>query len=448
VDEILSKPLRLPCGVRIPNRLAKAPMTEGLADDHLRATDRHARLYRRWSHGGAGLHITGNVQIDRRVLERAGNVAVDNNGGLGELEVWARAGTEAGNQLWMQISHAGRQSPFWITGRPLAPSPIGVKVAAGSFRTPRAVTEQEVFEFIRRFAHVAGVAKQTGFTGVQVHAAHGYLLSSFLSSYTNRRTDRWGGSLENRARFLLDTVRAVRSTVGPDYPVSVKLNSSDFQKGGFTNEECLQVVSWLNDCGVDLLEISGGNYEQVALWGLDGDGEDANTEASDTRRESTRERGAFFLAYAKRIREVAKMPLMVSGGFRNRAAMHHAITSGDCDLIGLGRPLCTHTDFPQRLLDGDVEDAPRYEDFVHLGRGMLGLHSPLDLVRTLNIMGQQGFYYLQLLRLGEGREPNLGIGPLKAIVLNLSNDIRTSRRIKPFQRQVPSTRRAAASEAR
>jgi 2,4-dienoyl-CoA reductase-like NADH-dependent reductase (Old Yellow Enzyme family) len=442
VDEILSNPLRLPCGVRIPNRLAKAPMTEGLADDHLRATEKHVRLYRRWSHGGAGLHITGNVQIDRRVLERAGNVAIDDNGGRPELEAWARAGTEAGNQLWMQISHAGRQSPFWITGRPLAPSPVAVKVAAGSFRTPRAVTDREIVDFVGRFAHVAGVAKQTGFTGVQVHGAHGYLLSSFLSPHTNRRTDHWGGSLENRARFLLDTVRAVRNAVGPDYPVSVKLNSSDFQSGGFTNEDCLQVVSWLNDCGVDLLEVSGGNYEQVALWGLDGEGDDANTEASEIRRESTREREAFFLEYARRIRDVAAMPLMVSGGFRSRTAMRNAITSDDCDLIGLGRPLCTHTDLPNQLLSGEVEEAPRYEDSVLLGRGELGLHSTIELIRTLNIMGQQGFYYLQLLRLGEGREPDLTLGPLKSIVRNLSNDIRTSRRIKPFQRRVPATRRA------
>lgn len=447
MDEILSTPLSLPCGVRIPNRLAKAPMTEGLADDHLRATDKHVRLYRRWSHGGAGLHITGNVQIDRRVLERPGNVAIDDNGGLRELEAWARAGTEAGNQLWMQISHAGRQSPFWVTGRPLAPSPVAVKVAAGVFRKPRAVTDGEILDFVARFAHVAGVAKDTGFTGVQVHAAHGYLLSSFLSPHTNRRTDRWGGSLENRARFVLESVRAVRRTVGPDYPVSVKLNSSDFQIDGFTHEDCLQVVRWLNDCGVDLLEISGGNYEQVALWGLDGDGADADPEAGEVRRESTRTREAFFLTYAKQIREVATMPLMVSGGFRTRAAMRRAVTSGDCDLIGLGRPLCTHTDLPKLLLNGEVEEAPRFEDSVQLGRGVLGLHSPLDLIRTLNIMGQQGFYYVQLLRLGEGREPDLALGPLRSILRNLTNDIRTSRRIKAFQRQVPSTRRAPNTKA-
>ena len=446
MESILSQSLALPCGVSLPNRLAKAPMTEGLADERLRATDQHVRLYRRWSRGGAGLHITGNVQIDRRVLERPGNVAIDNNGGIEELEAWARAGTEGGNQLWMQISHAGRQSPFYVTSKPLAPSPIGVKLA-GSFRTPRAITEDEILDFTQRFAHVAGVAKQTGFTGVQVHGAHGYLLSSFLSPYTNRRSDQWGGPLENRARFLLNVVRAVREQVGPDYPVSVKLNSSDFQKSGFTNEDCLQVVEWLNECGVDLLEISGGNYEQVALWGLDGEGDNANPEASELKRESTRKREAYFLEYAKQIRQVAKMPLMVSGGFRTRTAMEQAIESGDCDVIGLGRPLCTHTNFPARLLSGEVEEAPRFEDSVQIGEGKLGLHSPFNLIRTLNTMGQQGFYYVNLLRIGRGLEPNTELGPLSAIWQNMRNEISAGRRIKPFQKEVPATRKAPVAES-
>lgn len=446
MEDVLKQPLALPCGISIPNRLGKAPMTEGLADERLRATDKHVRLYRRWSQGGAGLHITGNVQIDRRVLERPGNVAIDNNGGLEQLEAWAQAGTEAGNQLWMQISHAGRQSPFYVTSRPLAPSPIGVKLA-GSFRKPRAITEAEILDFIQRFGRVAATARQTGFTGVQVHGAHGYLLSSFLSPYTNRREDRWGGSLENRARFLLDAVRAVREQVGPDYPVSVKLNSSDFQKGGFTNEDCLQVVDWLNECGVDLLEISGGNYEQVALWGLDGDGDDANSEASAFKRASTQKREAYFLEYAKEIRRVAKMPLMVSGGFRSRQAMENAIQSGDCDLIGLGRPLCTHTDFPAKLLNGEVDEAPRFEDSVKLGEGYWGLHSPNNLIRTLNTMGQQGFYYVNLLRMGAGLEPDLNMRPLTAMMKNLANEMSSGRRIKAFQKEVPSTRQAMAGEA-
>lgn len=433
MDALLSSELRLPCGVTIPNRLAKGAMTEGLADERLRATEKHVNLYRKWSEGGCGLLLTGNVQIDRRVLERPGNVAIDNNGGEDALRAWAQAGTVNGNQLWMQISHAGRQSAFYVTRKPLAPSPIKVKLA-GSFMTPRPVVESEILDFIGRFANTARIAKETGFTGVQVHSAHGYMLSSFLSPLLNQRNDRWGGSLENRARFLLESVRAVRDAVGPDYPVSVKLNSSDFQKGGFSNEDCLQVVEWLNEAGVDLLEVSGGNYESLALWGLEDD-----EEAQAEKRESTQQREAYFMEYASQIRRVAKMPLMVTGGFRTRQAMHRAIESGDCDLIGLGRPLCTHTNFANQLLNGEVDEAPRFEDSVQIGQGKWGIHSPYNLIRTLNTLGQQGFYYVQLLRIGAGLEPDLGLNPLKAIYLNMSNEMRTGRRIKPFQKEVTPT---------
>jgi len=228
-------------------------MTEGLADEALRATPRHERLYRLWSEGGAGLLVTGNVQIDRRVLERPGNVAIDvtdpgttSPEARRRLSAWARAGTEAGNQLWMQISHAGRQSPRYVTSEPLGPSAVQLEIL-GNYARPRALEEREIIDFIDRFARVASIARETGFTGVQIHGAHGYLISSFLSPVTNRRRDAWGGSLENRARLLLETVRAVRRAVGDDFPVGIKLNSDDFRKGGFSNEECVDVVRWLND---------------------------------------------------------------------------------------------------------------------------------------------------------------------------------------------------------
>ena len=264
---MLTETFRLPCGAVLPNRLCKAAMTEGLADAQLRATARHATLYRQWSEGGAGLLLTGNVMIDRNVLERPGNVAIDvahggdNADARAQLRQWAQAGTVAGNHLWMQISHAGRQSPRYVTNRPLAPSAVQLDLL-GNYARPRAITEAEILDFIGRFARVAQIARECGFTGVQIHSAHGYLLSSFLSPVTNQRDDAWGGSLANRARMLLETVRAVRKAVGSDFPVSVKLNSDDFRKGGFTHAECLQVVEMLNGEGLDLLEISGGTYEQ------------------------------------------------------------------------------------------------------------------------------------------------------------------------------------------
>ena len=431
----IAAPLTLPCGARLPNRLCKAAMTEGLADPQLRATERHNTLYRRWSEGGAGLLISGNVQIDRRVLERPGNICIDLAAGGDNPEARARlkaltqAGTGAGNHFWMQIAHAGRQSPRYVTREPLAPSAVQLDLF-GNYARPRALTEDEIVDFISRFARVAVVARECGFTGVQIHGAHGYLISSFLSPVTNVRADAWGGSLENRARFLLEIVRATRKAVGADFPVSVKLNSDDFRKGGFTNEECLRVVQWLNAEKLDLLEISGGTYEQPKLLGHSGRARDATPQ-----RESTRRREAYFLDYAEGIRKVATMPLMVTGGFRTRAAMDEALASGACDVIGLGRPLCTHPDVPRQLLGGAIAAAPAYERTLVLRKnGWLSPTSPLFLLTALNVLGAQGWYYLQLFRLADGLEPDLDLGVLKAFRDYTRDELATARRMRAARR--------------
>lgn len=422
---LLSSPLTLPCGATLPNRLCKAAMTEGLANPQLQATPELATLYRRWSEGGAGLLLTGNVQIDRRVLERPGNVAIDNNGGEAALRAWARAGTVNGNHLWMQISHAGRQSPRYVTGRPLGPSAVQLDIL-GNYAKPRALTEAEILDFIQRFARVAATARDTGFTGVQVHAAHGYLLSSFLSPVTNRRTDAWGGSLENRARFLLETLRAVRKAVGADFPVALKLNSDDFRKGGFSNEDCLRVVAWLNDESVDLLEVSGGTYEQPQLLGFSG-----KADSAAPQRASTRAREAYFLDYAEGIRKVAKMPLMVTGGFRTTAGMEATLQEGHCDVIGLGRPLCTDPDAPARALRGELAVMPAYEKTLKLGQARwLSGASPIFLFKILNVLGQQGWYYQQIIRLGHGQSPDLKRGVLKAFFAYLWDEYTTAFRVR------------------
>lgn len=426
----LADSFTLPCGVSLPNRLCKAAMTEGLADPWLRATERHVNLYRRWAEGGAGLLITGNVMIDRRVLERPGNVAIDVSdwdrvgpaGGMAALQRWAEAGTANGNQLWMQISHAGRQSPRYVTGQPLAPSAVQLDML-GNYAKPRALSEEEILDFIQRYARVAAVAKQAGFTGVQVHGAHGYLISSFLSPITNQRTDAWGGSLENRARLLLKTLRATRHAVGPDFPIGLKLNSDDFRKGGFSNEECLRVVEWLNDESVDLLEVSGGTYEQPKLLGYEGKADSA----VGPQRQSTVAREAYFLDYAQKIRAVAKMPMMVTGGFRSRAGMEATLAGGHCDVIGLGRPLCTDADFPRRLLAGEVDEAPRYEQQVKLSdKKLFSGASPIFLFKIINVLGQQGWYYQRIFDLADGVRLALERGVLRSMWLYLKDEYSTA----------------------
>lgn len=435
----LKQPFTLPCGVVVPNRLCKAAMTEGVANARLQATERHATLYKRWAEGGAGILITGNVLIDRNILERPGNVSIDpapEHGepeGMDALRAWAKAGTSNGNQLWMQISHAGRQSPRYVTTKPVAPSEVQLELL-GNYAAPRALREDEILDLIQRFARVARIAKEAGFTGVQLHGAHGYLLSSFLSPITNQRTDQWGGSLENRARFLLEAVRAVRKTVGPNFPVAVKLNSDDFRKGGFSNEECLQVVKWLNAEKIDLLEISGGTYEQPRLLGHTGAADSVKDE-QPAMRESTKKREAYFLNYAKAIREVATMPLMVTGGFRSREAMEEALADGVCDVIGLGRPLCTHPDTPKQLMNGKIDRAASFENMLKLAdKGIFSPVSPILPLKLINVLGAQAWYYQQIFRLADGMEAKPSMSLIGAFFKYLFNEWTTAFRVKRASR--------------
>jgi len=435
----LNQPFTLPCGVVVPNRLCKAAMTEGVANSKLQATQRHATLYKRWAEGGAGILITGNVLIDRYCLERPGNVSIDpapehgDPEGMDALRAWAKAGTSKGNQLWMQISHAGRQSPRYVTSKPVGPSAVQLELL-GNYAAPRALLENEILDLIQRFARVARIAKEAGFTGVQVHGAHGYLLSSFLSPITNQRTDQWGGSLENRARFLIEAVRAVRKAVGANFPVAVKLNSDDFRKGGFSHEDCLQVVKWLNDEQVDLLEISGGTYEQPRLLGHTGSADSVKDE-QPVQRESTKKREAYFLNYARAIREVATMPLMVTGGFRSREAMQEALNEGVCDVIGLGRPLCTHPDTPKQLMNGKIEKAASFEHMLKLAdKGIFSPVSPILPLKLINVLGAQAWYYQQIFRLADGLEAKPSMSLIGAFFKYLFNELTTAFKVKRSSR--------------
>lgn len=423
----IASPLTLPCGATLKNRIAKGAMTEGLGDARNRATEGHVRLYRRWAEGGAGMLLTGNVQIDRRYMERPGNVAIDgpqSNEAIAALRDYAKAGTANGAHLWMQISHAGRQTPALVNKEPVGPSDKALDMPGAQFGKPRAMTGAEIEDVIRRFAFVASVARDTGFTGVQIHGAHGYLISSFLSPDVNTRTDEWGGSLENRARLLLETVRAVRKGVGPDFPISVKLNSADFQRGGFSHEDAIKVASWLNAEGLDLLEISGGTYEQPRLVGLDD--MTLHPEKAETRRESTIAREAYFLEYAKDIRAATTMPLMVTGGFRSVAGMNAALASGTMDVVGIARPLCVDPEIAGKLLSGAAMETPAFEKTLRLGPGFLGPHSPVNLIKAMNGWGQQGWFCLQILRMGEGKNPDTKMGVFSAFRNYAKNEAKTA----------------------
>jgi 2,4-dienoyl-CoA reductase-like NADH-dependent reductase (Old Yellow Enzyme family) len=423
MPDILAEPLTLPCGAVIPNRLAKAAMTEGLATAQGVPTPELERLYGLWSDGGAGMLLSGNIQVDADHLERPGNVVIDREPDAAmrsALAAWAAAGTRNGNHFWAQISHAGRQTLKVVNPHPKAPSSVKLGLPGGQFGEPVALSVPEIEEIVRRFGVCAAAVKEAGFTGVQVHAAHGYLLSEFLSPRSNRRNDQYGGELANRARALLEAVASARRAVGPDFPVAVKLNSADFQKGGFAFEDSLQVAQWLEQGGVDLIEISGGTYEQPKLLGVEG----VEEEEKQNVARSTLMREAYFVDFALAMQEKVSIPLMVTGGFRRRDAMEQALASGGADLIGLGRPMCVVTDAPAQLLAG-LEELPRYESRLSLLPDWLSFLTRIKTVKTLATFGVQYWFYAQIDEIGRKShaDPSMSVMSATRRVMALQKEL-------------------------
>ena len=409
---MIENALTLPCGAQIPNRLCKAAMTEGLASPQGEPTEALERLYGIWSDGGAGLLLSGNVQIDGDHLERPGNVIIDSEPSEAmqrALGRWAAAGTRSGNHFWAQISHAGRQCQKIVNPQPKAPSAVKLGLPGGQFGEPQPMTEEDIEAVITGFARCAKVVIDAGFTGVQLHAAHGYLLSQFLSPRSNQRQDQWGGSLENRARLLLASVSRVRAAVGPNVPISVKLNSADFQRGGFDFDESLQVAKWLEQASVDLIEISGGTYEQPRLLNLDG----MEPVEEQSIAASTRAREAYFVDFAEAMHKEVSIPLMVTGGLRRLDAMKLALESGAADMIGIGRPMCVMTDAPAQLLSG-VKELPRFEDTLSLLPKALRFLNGIKMVRTVGAFATQYWFYEQIAALGHQGDTLDGLGVFAA----------------------------------
>ncbi|HEX5278407.1 MAG TPA: NADH:flavin oxidoreductase/NADH oxidase family protein [Fluviicoccus sp.] len=399
--QILGQPFTLPNGAVVKNRLAKSAMSEALGTTDNHVTEGLANLYRRWADGGIGLLITGNVMIDRRALGEPNNVALEDESDLELLKQWAAAGTRNGTQLWMQINHPGKQVPKGLNVESVAPSaiPFGKEIAA-FFATPRELTEAEILDIIARFGRTAAIAQKAGFSGVQIHGAHGYLVSQFLSGHHNQRTDQWGGNAENRRRFVLEVFKAIRAQTGPDFPVGIKLNSADFQKGGFTEEESLDVIRALADAGIDLIEISGGTYEAPAMAGV----------KEVPVKDSTRRREAYFLEFAEKARQAVKTPLMVTGGFRTAEGMSEAITSGAVDFVGIARSLAIEPDAPNRLLSGQQ---PRHQ-VKPIKTGI----KPIDKMALMEV----AWYARQLRRMANGGEPKPNESGLVSFLIGMTEN--------------------------
>jgi len=417
----LFSPLTLPSGRVVGNRIAKAAMEEGMAGRGQAPDRRLIALYRRWGAGGAGLLITGNVMVHAEALTGPGGIVLDAATPLEPFAEWARAGKAAGAAMWMQISHPGRQVQANMPGVVWGPSDLAVDVGKHSkrFGRPIAMTAEQIAATVERFAITARRAEQAGFDGVEVHAAHGYLLSQFLSPLVNTRTDEWGGSLENRVRMLLDVVRAVRAAVSPEFAVAVKLNSADFQRGGFDADDARRVIAMLAPLGVDLVELSGGSYESPAMSGRPAD-------SGTTARE------AYFLELATELARTSPLPLMLTGGITRRETTERVL-AGNVAVVGIGTALAATPDLPQRWRE-DLEATGTLKPVTWSDKSLASI-AGMALVRH------------QMRRMARGKEPALGVGPARALIADQLLQARALRRYRGWLRSQPARVAAVPASA-
>lgn len=385
-------------GITFKNRIVKSAMSEGLSSkDHL-PTDNLIRLYETWANGGAGLVITGNVMVNDTALGEPRNIVLEHHNNLDIFKRWAEAGTVNHTHLWMQINHPGKQVIKGVASEAVAPSAIPFEPKFQRFFSAcRALSQAEIEALIQRFANTAKLAKTAGFTGVQIHAAHGYLISQFLSPRHNQRDDQWGGSVENRFRFLSEIYQAMRSQVGEDFPIGVKINSSDFMKAGFSEEDSQFVITELDRLGVDLIEISGGTYERPEMTG-------------NNVKESTAKREAYFLAYAEKLKEKTNIPLVLTGGFRSRKGMDEALQSGATDFIGLARPIAVDPDYANKiLLDAQTDIVVK------------PIKTGLSFIDNKGLM-ELTWYAQQLVRISKGKKTKPNFSPLFSLFLSITKN--------------------------
>ena len=394
----IASALTLPNGSILKNRIAKSAMSENFGTRYHAPSKGLINAYRIWAKGNPGLLITGNIMVDSLALGEPRNVVVEDYKNFELLKEWANSVKGTGVHLWPQINHPGRQAFSAINRKVFAPSALPLKMGNASkmFKLPIALKEEDIWGIIKRFGNTARILKEAGFTGCQIHGAHGYLVSQFLSSNSNIRKDQWGGSLTNRARFVLEIYREIRRQVGSGYPIGIKINSADFQRGGFTEEESMEVIRLLGSEGIDLIEISGGTYERPAM--IKGD-----------RKKSTISREAYFLNYVEKARKLIKTPLLLTGGFRTVSVMEKALKDGSLDIVGLARPFCLYPYLANKIFEGSVKrfDTP----------------TPKIGIKFLDKLGgvELPWYELQIQRIGKGKSPKFDLSGILAFWFSLKS---------------------------
>ena len=336
-ENLLFTPITLPNGTTIKNRFFKSAMSEGMGTRDFQPKKNIATLYKRWAEGGTGLIITGNIMVDPKGTAEPGNIVFDKNSNMEILKNWAKQGQQHGAKVMVQLNHPGKQAPKTIAKETVAPSAVPLGNGLNKlFSTPRALTTSEVEELVQKFVTSAKVAKEGGFSGVQIHAAHGYLISQFLSPHDNRRTDKYGGSLENRMRFLKEIYLGMREELGKNFTIGIKINSTDFKEDGLTEEDSLKTIIELANLGLDFVEISGGTYERPAMMGA--------------TSKSTNQ--VFFAEYSKKLKQKIEIPVVVTGGIRSINAMNTLLNDNTTDFIGIARPLTIDPNIPNKIKQG------------------------------------------------------------------------------------------------
>ncbi|UXR69292.1 NADH:flavin oxidoreductase/NADH oxidase family protein [Staphylococcus sp. IVB6246] len=375
MNKTLLEELVLPNGAQLKNRFFKSAMSETMGDKENNPSDELIALYKHWSKQSIGVIVSGNIMVDRRYLAEPGNIVLDDQSDISAFSKWAEAGKTQGVPMWLQLNHPGKQMYRSMNQVPIAPSAVPISGSAKSaFRPPRRMSKFEIKETIKKFVSAGIKAKEAGFTGVQIHAAHGYLVNQFLSPADNQRTDRYGGSLENRMRFLIEIYQGLRENLGSDFTIALKLNASDFKETGFGFEDCQQVVKTMSELGIDLIEISGGNYE-ASVFG------------------SEHENGASFLSYAVALSELTNVPIVSTGGFRKKDQMEEAIESG-VSMIGLARPF---------VLQSDLVEVYRKTGNINLSTPRLTTKIP-QIDQVLGVIIGVSYYEAQMKRIGRQRD--------------------------------------------
>jgi 2,4-dienoyl-CoA reductase-like NADH-dependent reductase (Old Yellow Enzyme family) len=343
--DTLFSPFTLPCGTTIKSRLIKSAMSDSLGDGTGHPTKAQMRLYERWAEGGIAASIIGEVQGLSGFAEKPGNLVLNSNSNLDKFKLLSKRAQKNDSLLWLQLGHAGALS-YAPTSNPKGPSALDLDGLSCE-----ALTLEEIKQVIEQFAKTARLAKQAGFGGVQIHAAHGFLLSQFLSPLFNQRDDKYGGSIDNRMRLLLETIKAVRDLVGESFPIAIKLNSSDQLEGGLSQEDALVVVKALDQTSIDLIDISGGTYFPGAKSASDGAG-----------------KGPYFLEFAEAARKITSKPLMLTGGFKTKAQADDALARGIVDFIGLARAVIIDPSLPNNWQKND-NTSPQFPKFLHTPEG-------------------------------------------------------------------------------